>query len=558
MKLAAFDRLHRNSTAGKIALSIFAAISCSMTANAAPTDIIADNSIIRDDLARLAQDGLIKTEPSSLLQDRILTRSDAAHLLEDGLGLLSGATLSDHGVVLERVMDGLGLRSGATPRLGGQEDVAAIRSAVIELRPELVTDRVDVNALLKGLPANDTSYDLALEAEARINNGGTHAPGSGTIGIYRGAVVGDLGSSTQYGLAVSNQAEDDRRIFFNDIGPHDYSALSQAYLQFNGWHGLNFLAGRTDDNWGAGAIGGSLISDNSPPLDQLRVSFPFSLGKSFGRHWNYTQLAATYDENQKRIYFQARRVEINFNSKWSGQYEEALKSTSSSMLVRAPLPFYPAKLIDNSTTNDTTEFIANFGLQYQPVKQLRTYGQFLLNDINNPFRVIGLQGGSNTPQRLAYIAGASYDSGSGTSITAEYSAANATTYLDSKPNLAWIKGAYDNLGFPSGPNSNEVDGLISQRLSPQITLYLDGRDRFRFNNSYPAPTVREVAASAKYQIDRRNSFSLTYHDYHQEAFPISPGAPGYPGGDGFIPVSESNPGVTSYIRELDAGYTLVF
>ena len=507
---------------------------------AASSDIVADNSPLRDSLSRLAVDGYIKTYASTLLQDRILTREQAVHLLEQGLGI-HGATVSTE------------LKAA---------DVAAVRSALTTLRPELKADGVDVDSVLKSLSASGISYLGLVQPEARIDTGGRNNPGSGSIGVYRGTVLGDLDAGTQFGLSISNQYEDNRRVFDNDNGDHDFSALSQAYIQFNGARGFNFLIGRTDDNWGPAAQGGALISDNAPPMDQLRIAFPFSMGTHLGRNWNFTQFASTYDKSGQRTYLQARRIEINFSKKWSGQYEEALESTSSSLLVRAPLPFLLAKSINLSSAEADSEFIANLGLQYQPTSDFRTYGQLLVNDIKSPFRghVIGLSvgTGTNTPQRLAYVLGTSLQTPSGTSATVEYSIADPTTYLDSASDLSWTNGAHDYLGLPDGPDFKQILALVSQKVSAKTTLYVEGRSRKVFSDSYPAPRSQDVAVSAKYQINRTNSFRLTYHDYFQDEYPIAPGSPGYPTGDGFISPANSDPGFSTVIHELDAAYTLVF
>jgi hypothetical protein len=528
----------------KALVAVLLLVALSLTGHrlfAAATDIVADDSIIRDSLGRLAADGVLAANASDLLQDRVLTRAEAARLIEQGLGL-QGATMQ------------------ATLK---SADVSAARAALISLRPELSSDHIDVDAIVKTLPASSLSYLGVVQPEARIDTGGhDNKAGSGAIGIYRGTVLGDLGTHTQYGLSLSNQAQDDRRVFDNDTGTHDYSALTQAYLQFNGTRGLNFLIGRTDDNWGAGAQGGTLLSDNGSPLDQLRVAFPFSMGQHLGRNWNYTQLASTYDKSGTRTYLQARRIEINFSTKWSAQYEEALESTSSSLLLRAPLPFLTAKGINLSSAEGDSEFIANTGLQYQANREFRTYGQLLINDIKSPFRghIAGFSvgTGTQTPQRLAYLIGASLQTPSGTSATVEYSIANPTTYLDAHPDLNWTEGAYDYLGLPEGANFKQIYALISQKVTSKTTLYIEGRSRQRFSSSYPAPNSQDFAASAKYQFDKKNSVSLTYHDYFQDAYPIAPGAPGYPSGDGFISPSNANPGSSTVIHELDAAYTLAF
>ena len=90
---------------------------------------------------------------------------------------------------------------------------------------------------------------------------------------------------------------------------------------------------------------------------------------------------------------------------------------------------------------------------------------------------------------------------------------------------------------------------LSRRVRPGLTLALQGRDRRRVNDSFPAPNSRDYAASVEFSPDHHNSIAVTYHDYSQDAFPI-PSSVLSPG-DGFTPANaEGNYGQTERIKQL--------
>lgn len=509
---------------------------------AAPTDIVPRGSTLNDAFAKLAGAGLLgkKYGASDFLWEKQRTREQLARILERNL--------------LDRRDQLSSAQASATLE-------PALRAAVVSLRPELTADGYDITSLLSGMHRRTGAGDLLLQPELRTGTRNSQTQ-TGAMGIYRGTLLGELGTNTRYALSLSNQAEDWRRVFDNDFGPHDQSGLAEAYVEWEGYHGLALDIGRMYDRWGPGYVGATLLSDNAPPMDQIQLRFPFSLGAHLGRNWQYTQMASTFDENGSRKYFQARRIELSFNRHWNADFEEAVKSSRSAWLLGAPFPFYLYKGMTLSSLDIHSNYNFNLGLNYSSGPNLRVYSQLMVDDIKSPFRghFVGFDVGEGgaTPQKLAYLVGATGETRGGTGLTVEYDAADPTAYAYQNTEAEWQEGNDNYLGLPDGPNSEEAFVRLSQRVTPKLTLALEDRDRWRRDNSFVEPSARDLAAYALLRLDNRNGITASYHQYRQDPFPFTPGAPGYPSGNGFTPISEGNPGARLRINEFDLGYQLVF
>jgi hypothetical protein len=506
---------------------------------AAGTDLVPVGSVLRDALARLAVDGLLGKDADAnlLLTDPVITRDHAARLLEN-----AGLT-------------GSSANSGMHPN-----DAAALRRAVNELRPELTMDKIDVPALLRSLPNGGAAFTGQVEPEGRFRAGGDSSDKSYAIGIYRATLQGGIGRDGSFAVSASDWPEDARRVFDNNKGPHDFNALNEAYVQAQGKKGFVFTAGRVYDRWGPGVRGTTLLSDNAPAIDQLKIEFPFSFGRVFGRNWRYTQMAGTFQEDSGTKYLQARRIEYAFNRRLIADYEESLKSSSSRELILAPVPFLIGKGFSLSNFDTTSNYNGNLGLSYSANDVLRLYGQFFIDDAKSPFRGkflgFSLGSGTDTPRKIAYLVGGTIQTPRGTTATLEYTLADPTTYLFQNSNAESTAGAYDFLGLPTGANERELSGLLSQRFG-SLTLGVEGRDQRRDSNSFPAPSARYYTASASYRVDRRQSVGFAYQYYRQTPYLYYPGTPGYPT-SGFTPVQLGDQGRSLNIKEVDVSYKLAF
>jgi len=508
---------------------------------AAATDIVPSGSTLLDSFAALAHADAFGAEetPEDFLGDTLYTRGQLARLLTH--------LVQDDPAHLAKVQ-------------GDAASAAALHSAIETLQPELKTAGVDLNDADPAPPGSTASVSGYVQPELRVRNGGDHQPGTGAIGVYRVTALGNLRPNLRYNLSASNWPEDSRRVFDNDKGPHDFSALNEAYLTVDGGRGLEVNLGRMYDRWGPGTRGATLLSDNAPALDQLQIAFPFSLGARLGRDYRFTQFLSTFRQNSVQKYFAGRRIEYAFSPRLSADFQEAYISTSSKSLYVSLLPdFYSGQSANLKIgglrlqgLDQTYNSFLNFGLSYEATPSLRVYGQLGIDDLQTPGRHT-----YRTPRKIAQLAGIAFQPLPQTGIVAEYTFADPTTYSSRIVDTQWQKGQYDELGLPAGPNSREVFVRVSQRLRPGLTAALQGRDRRRVDDTFPAPNSRDYAASLEFSPNRRNSFAVTYHDYRQEAFPI-PSSILSPG-DGFTPANaEGNYGQTQRIKQLDLDYRFFF
>jgi hypothetical protein len=399
-----------------------------------------------------------------------------------------------------------------------------------------------------------------VQPEVRLRAGGDRTPGTGALGVYRVTAQGQVRPSVRFAVSASNWPEDRRRVFENDRGPHDFSALNEAYLELDGGRGLRVSLGRMYDRWGPGYRGAALVSDNAPAFDQLQVAFPFSLGARLGRGYRFTQFASTFKEGGTRKYFAGRRIEYAVSPRLTADFQEAYKSSSSRSLYVSLLPdFYTGQSANLKVgglritgLDETYNGFLNFGLSYEADPDVRVYGQFGIDDLQTPGRRT-----YRTPRKIAYLVGAALRPLPGTGLVAEYTLADPTTYTSRILETQWQKGQYDEIGLPTGPNSREVFVRVSQRVAPGLSLAVQGRNRRRHDDSFPVPNSRDLAATVEFAPDRRSGFELTYHDYRQTAFPL-PSSVLVPG-DGFTPANaEGFYGQNLRLKQLDFSYRLFF
>ena len=508
--------------------------------SAASTDIVPRGSTLLDAFATLARAeafGAADT-PEDFLGEPLYTRGQLARRLEH--------LVSDDPQKLAKVQ-----ANGGT--------AAALHAALAALQPELTADGADTSA------ADVTSEDTALGAtsvsgyvqpEVRVRAGGDKKPGSGALGVYRVTALGSLRSNLRYVLSASNWAQDERRVFSNDIGTHDFSVVNEAYLELNGGRGLQVSLGRMNNRWGPGYRGAVLVSDNPPAMDQLQVAFPFSLGPRLGREYHFTQFVSTFSDGGTRRYFEGRRIEYQFSPHLTADFQDSFLSTSQQSLKLTPFPFFyiaqGSKVIGLRSLDAKFNAFMNFTLSYAASPDTRIYGQFGIDDIQSP----GHQS-YRTPRKIAYLVGTALHPLPGTNLVAEYTFADPTTYTSRIPETQWQFGKYNEIGLPTGPNGREIFLRLSQRLAPGLTFAVQGRDKKRHNDSFAVPNSRDLAASLDYAVNHHAGLQVTYHDYRQTAFPLDTSV-SLPG-DGFTPANaEGFYGQNQRIKEVDIAYRLFF
>ena len=522
-----------------LALPLVLCCACGGRVRAAPSDVVPRGSALLDAFAKLAQADAFGAADTAedFLGEPLYTRGQLAHLLE--------RLLQDEPKRLARVQN-------------GDADNTALQAALQMLTPELAADGADLSEV-NTVPASGTSVSGYVQPELRLTSGGGGR--SGGIGVYRVTALGNLRSNVRYTVSASNWAEDYRRVFDNDIGPHDFSAVNEAYVELDGGRGLRVDLGRMQNRWGPGARGAALLSDNAPPLDQLQVRFPFSLGPHLGRGYQFTQLLGQFSEGGSVRYFAARRIELAVSPRLTADLQEAYKASTSRALAVSLLPdFYSGKNANLSPVfpgvavrnlEDYYNAVLGFGLAYDAGDALRVYGQFALDDLRSP----GSHSGT-TPRKIAYLVGFAARPLARTGLTAEYLFADPTTYSFHETADQWQEGRFDEIGLPSGPNTQELYLRLDQKLTQKLSLALSARDRRRHDDSFPAPTARDLAATASYALNGRNAVRLTFHDYRQDPFPIPPSVTV---GNGFQPTNvEGDYGQLLRIHQLDVAYQFFF
>ena len=507
---------------------------------AAPSDIVPRGSALNDWMSALAAGGYLgaRIHASDFTSEDSYTRAQLAEIL--------GEALADPDIV---------------KRLGADKATAPLAlEAVGELKQELDMDNSAMDDLRDELTTKSLGYTGSVQPEYRASTDGSQS--SGTFLTYRAVIGGQISPGLSYVVSGSNWWEDWRRNFYNDVGSKDFTGLNEAYVKYVTPHGLDIRVGQMNERWGPGLRGASLISDNVPPFDEIRASFPFSLGSTLGRSWRYTQFASTFDDYSGRRYFEARRLETDFNRHVTFDYEEAFKADYSASLEATPFPFLIFKGFNLPSFETNYNYNGDLGLTYSANPSDRVYGQLFIDDYKSPFkgRFLGLSlgAGGNTPERIGYLVGATHDVKTGTSMTVEYSYSDPTSELFQNNNATWEHAQYQFIGMPTGENTREISGRIARKLTPKLSVAVEGRDRQRRDDSFPAPDSQYVGTFAYYNLDLRSTFGISYNNYRQEAFPYSPGQPGYPVGDPLLPSSQGNPGENITIKQVDVTYQYTF
>ena len=528
----------------------------------APTDIVPQGSAINDAFALLNRYDLLSPNAvsSSFAGRPRYTRSQFAAVFKTDL------------------LDNKGSRSRAQTNKRASE---AVRSVLLALRPELEMLHVDVRAALRDFPQSSgpAAASFIFQPEGRFRTGGDDSGKTQTLGVYRATAQGEIGSSFRYVASVSSWPHEYRRDFYNDTGENSFSFHKDLYLgTFVGPNELyvegragrhnsfTYSVGRRYENWGPGTRNGAvLLSDNAPALYEIRFAFPFNLGKTLGRDWFYTQNAGIFDSDisDKQTYFEARRIERHFSPQWSVEMQDAIITTDSDAakkLFFLPLAVNSIQRGVRQTTgirlsnslDERLNYTVAAGISYQSTPRTRAYGQFFIDDLKNP--VSGAK--KSTPRKIAYLVGGTAALGARTELTIEYATADPTTYTFRNKNAPWrFSSLSNNFGLPSGPNFQEIFARVSHMASPKVLLSLEGRDRRRKSDSYPAPTAREAEAAALYRLDKRSSVELSYRIYQQNPIPLA----NYPViNPNAVDPTQADGGTQTRHKEIQLAYRFLF
>jgi hypothetical protein len=504
---------------------------------AASTDIVPRASVLTDDLSSLASAGLVTGRsgrtlmPADFQIGPLWTRGEMAALVAPVLTESARAS-----------------RAGASTRTA-----LALRDACEQLRPELLLAGVPKDRFPGGKTQEAAILSGYAGVEQRVDRESDKPGTAGTAAVYRVTGAAQLSRDSRLVVSGSNWWRAERRVFANDISPRHFSGLSAAYLNLAGPRGLSAQIGRTTDRWGAGAHGATMLSDNSPPFDEIRVDFPFSLGPHLGRNYHFTQMATAFKERGATRYVEARRITYTFNRLWDVQMEEAFKSSRTDALVGTFIvPFniqnmdlrkigLPIRVRD---LDPHFNAVVNLGASYSWAGDSRLYGQFFIDDLRNPFGTPF----KSVARKVAFLAGYAHGSPDGLNYVVEYSQADPTTYTFRNNEAPWTHRELDWIGLPEGPNNRTLYGRIGARIAPKLTVTVEGRDRRRYNDTYPAPIASFVGATAAYRVTPSQLLTVGYNDYRQDPF----GKP-FKG-----PTSTPDIGFPVRIHEWDFSYRLIY
>ena len=230
--------------------------------------------------------------------------------------------------------------------------------------------------------------------------------------------------------------------------------FKRGYLQVNSTH-LNLLVGRDWLFWGASRDKTVGISDNSPPLDQVRLTSTF--GKRLKATAFTAQLDSTwYDDGTKRYlakrYISGHRLDYQFNDRVEiGVAEWVLYGGDAQTLTwkyANPITFYYA-LQYNAKADDNVMFA--FDAAIRPIDGVRLYGEWVIDDIqyvpgaNDPHAVAWLLGLTWYPEHLDRLLG----------IHSEYARVNRWAYTHLVPDNQFTHFGYA-IGHPIGTDSDTL------------------------------------------------------------------------------------------------------
>lgn len=172
-------------------------------------------------------------------------------------------------------------------------------------------------------------------------------------------------------------------------GRHLY--VDWGYLRWSN-ETVSASLGRMPQRWGPGRFTQLLLSDNSPPLDMLKVEFSL---------WNtleFTGLTATVNSDSA-IYLASHRLDIfPVRNLRIGLSESILfKSAGLDLAYMNPiLPWYPVQW--NERDDDNAFFC--FDASWKPAGDLELYGELLIDDIQ--YQNVG-----DRPDKLGWTTGIS-------------------------------------------------------------------------------------------------------------------------------------------------------
>lgn len=273
-------------------------------------------------------------------------------------------------------------------------------------------DGTESAAGVKFRVAGDLALGITFDHQASLWTGSDELPPGGFTGYH-----------------IHPNGEPGRHLY-TDWGWMDYSSGA-----------VSVRLGRFSQQWGPGRFTQLLISDNSPPLDQLTATFRLSDRVSF------TGMTSTI-EPDSGSWFNAHRLDIlPAENLRIGVYEGAFFTTPSlDLSYTNPILFWYA--VQWNEQDDDNLFMGMDAI-WKPVPNLAAYAEWLIDDIQ--YQTVW-----NRPNKMGATLGADWvHPGTGFAVTAEYTAIQK--YVYSQKHLRNIFLHNDRIiGSELGPDADRI------------------------------------------------------------------------------------------------------
>lgn len=210
---------------------------------------------------------------------------------------------------------------------------------------------------------------------------------------------------------------------------------------FAAWRGGSFEAslGRIPQVWGPCRYTNLLVSDNSPPMDMLRLAWDPAPWLAF------TSFTSTLDSDSG-TYLSAHRLDVS-PYQWLGfGFSEAILFASEGLelaYMNPAIPWYPVQW--NERDDDNAMLAADASVR--PFRGLELYGEILVDDLQ-------YQTEWGRPSRLGWTAGAGALAGA-TAVTAEYTRIDRFVYSQKHSRNFYLHDG-DIIGSALGPDCDRI------------------------------------------------------------------------------------------------------
>ncbi|MCX7992115.1 MAG: capsule assembly Wzi family protein [Fimbriimonadales bacterium] len=299
------------------------------------------------------------------------------------------------------------------------------------------------------------------------------------------------------------------------LKPDAFDTVSYALLtlQRGEWR---WQAGYASLRWLGGYSGGLLVNDEMPPVPHLSVQFPLRI--PLLGEWRFEQRLSQFEQDDAVTWWGARRVERDFNTRWTLSLAEAFKALelpggAVSQLV--PYYLYQKWYSNAQRGSGWFNYLAEVGVVYKPDAENRLYFFWLIDDLRAP---TAFGGSSITPRKVATLVGARLHPAPNTRLILEIVRSDGTpgggVYDDSGHPPRY---AYSYKGLPMGHpiGANRVGLYVRAEHENGRWLYaVDFATLRRFHEYRPGVRGYTLDVLIGYQTTERSVFALRYRARH--------------------------------------------